>query len=179
MQDQRACLKCGMQIPVVIKLQGRNRNLQRRKYCLQCSPFGKHNTVALHIPRQIGTITSITCRLCDRPIKNNSANRTRCMSCNTKIRRIRAKMAAVKLLGGKCQECGFSGHLAAFEFHHISGKKEFAIGNVSNKSWPVIRRELKKCKLLCSNCHRISHASELNERLLAQVAEYKGKVLEP
>lgn len=176
MHNQRKCRKCGRQIPMVVRIGSRLRNLQRRKYCLRCSPFGRHNTVALHVPKPTGLLE---CRLCGRPIKNNSANRTRCMSCNTKIRRIRAKMAAVKMLGGKCQRCGFSGHLAAFEFHHVSGTKEFAIGNVSNKSWPVIRKELKKCQLLCSNCHRITHASALDKELLAQVSEYNGTLLEP
>lgn len=175
MNEKRVCLKCKSKIPLTVTVEGRPRNLQRRKYCLNCSAFGLHNTMALNsIVNQ-----KITCRLCDRFIKNNSANRTRCMSCNTKIRRLRAKMAAVKLLGGKCRRCGFSGHVAAFEFHHVRGKKEFAIGNVSNKSWATIRRELKKCELLCSNCHRITHASEWNKKLMAEVAGYQGNTLEP
>ena len=34
--------------------------------------------------------------------------RMRCGSCNTKIRRYRAKAAAVKYLGGKCVTCGWA-----------------------------------------------------------------------
>ena len=38
------CMQCGQEIPYRIKIDGVYKNLQKRKYCLNCSPFGKHNT---------------------------------------------------------------------------------------------------------------------------------------
>lgn len=169
----RSCRQCGGSIPITAVVDGRERNLQRRKFCLQCSPFGGHNTRRTFLAR----VTS-NCRICGKHIKNNTANRGRCSSCNTQIRRIRAKTAAVKLLGGKCKNCGWSGHLAGFEFHHAKGEKEFAIGNVSNKSWSVIKHELKKCELLCSICHRIHHATSWTKRMMDEVSKYNGTLLE-
>src|ERR1035437_9360436 len=71
------------------------------------------------------------CKLCKNAIKNNDRNRSRCSSCNTRIRRYRAKMAAVKYKGGCCIRCGWSGPVAAFEFHHYNDDKEFSIGSAA------------------------------------------------
>ena len=81
----------------------------------------------------------IICRLCNKSFKSyNNRQTNRCGSCNTKIRRFRSKAAAIKLLGGKCQKCGWHGNQAALQFHHKNpDKKDFIIGNVSNKSWDV------------------------------------------
>ena len=41
-------------------------------------------------------------------------------------------------------------------FHHLDPReKDFAIS--SKLSWTVVVEELKKCVLLCSNCHREAH----------------------
>jgi hypothetical protein len=100
-----------------------------------------------------------------------------CGSCNTRIRRYRAKKAAVELLGGKCNRCGWKGKLAGFEFHHKDGKdKDFGIGNVANKNWEVIKKELKKCELLCAICHDIEHSGYESEDFLKEVERYKGRL---
>jgi len=61
----------------------------------------------------------------------------------------------------KCEKCGFS-HPAALDFHHIDpSQKHFGISiNKHNKK--EVLEEIKKCKVLCSNCHRIEHASIYN-----------------
>jgi len=66
-------------------------------------------------------------------------------------------LRAVKLLGGQC-ECGES-HIAALDFHHLDpNQKEFVVAILlRSNDWSKIESELKKCKLLCSNCHRKAH----------------------
>ena len=63
-----------------------------------------------------------------------------------------------KLLGGKCSICNYNKCLAALEFHHNSGEKEghvsWIIKNFSRKKG---LKEIKKCILLCANCHRELH----------------------
>lgn len=119
------------------------------------------------------------CKLCGNALKDYQKRmRTRCGSCNTKIRRFRAKAAAVKYLGGKCTGCGWQGNQAALQFHHTDPKKkEFIIGNVANKSWDSIKNELKKCILLCANCHTIKHSTKNGERFFEEAKKYKGKML--
>ena len=72
------------------------------------------------------------------------------------------KRRAVELLGGKCIRCGYSRSVWALHFHHITGNKEFSISRYGNTwGWLRIVEELKKCELVCANCHAESHEMEL------------------
>ena len=56
-----------------------------------------------------------------------------------------------------CIDCGIkSNNYCIYDFHHVEDNKEFAISKTS-KSFDSIKKELDKCILLCSNCHRIRH----------------------
>lgn len=75
--------------------------------------------------------------------------------------RARWKKAIVYASGGKCQCCGYDKTEKALEFHHINpDEKEFTLGQM--KSSPTMNSsvvaELKKCILVCSNCHKEIHA---------------------
>lgn len=120
------------------------------------------------------------CKLCSNKFKEyDRKHGTRCGSCNTKIRRFRAKAAAIRLLGGKCSKCGWHGNQAAMQFHHKNAsEKDFIIGNVGNKSWDSIINEMKKCVLLCANCHMIEHSTKNDEKFLQEALNYKGRNLE-
>ncbi len=87
---------------------------------------------------------------------------------NVKNFRSRLKERATYVLGGKCQNCGYDKCIQALEFHHINPEeKEFSFGTNTNRSWEATREELKKCILLCANCHREAHAGVISrERLL-------------
>lgn len=71
--------------------------------------------------------------------------------------RKRTKQRIVDSMGGKCSECGYNKCLDALELHHINPEtKEFSLGGMRArpKSWSIVVEELKKCVLLCANCHR-------------------------
>lgn len=59
-----------------------------------------------------------------------------------------------------CSICGYSKCMAALEFHHINpSEKSFAISKAhSGYSLDEILKELEKCILVCSNCHKEIHA---------------------
>lgn len=61
-----------------------------------------------------------------------------------------------------CTECGFEGHHSQMDFHHKDPtKKEGNIGHmIANTKYEKLLIELKKCILLCSNCHRLLHWAE-------------------
>lgn len=71
----------------------------------------------------------------------------------------------IKTLGGKCVVCliKYNGNNACiFDFHHRDpSEKEFSINmsTLSRKSLKDVLKELNKCSLLCSNCHRLLHFS--------------------
>jgi hypothetical protein len=69
------------------------------------------------------------------------------------------KLKATKLLGGKCIECG-NANIFNIEFHHVDGEeKEHGISHMikEGKKWSSILKEVKKCILLCRNCHAKKH----------------------
>ena len=78
----------------------------------------------------------------------------------TAVRRLRLKKKLVESRGGKCQVCGYSRCLVALDFHHIDeSTKLFGLSQRSlTNSWDKILLELKKCILVCANCHREIHA---------------------
>ena len=62
---------------------------------------------------------------------------------------------------GKCKDCGISGarHPEIFDFDHLGGKT-FEIGGWAKSvlSLERVQAEMKKCELVCANCHRIRTA---------------------
>lgn len=74
----------------------------------------------------------------------------------------RYKDEAIKLLGGCCQDCKQQYPSAVYDFHHVNpDEKESMPSNVFQGSWKRVEDEIiKKCVLLCSNCHRIRHIQE-------------------
>jgi hypothetical protein len=79
---------------------------------------------------------------------------------HVKLWRKKTKARLVKALGGKCNICGYDKCSNALEFHHLNpNEKDFNFGKIraNPKSWNKIVAEVKKCVLLCSNCHREVH----------------------
>lgn len=105
----------------------------------------------------------VICSRCTRSYRYDSAKRqghtkTECNSCTVNKRRTSVKQRAVDYLGGKCKGCGYDRCLAALAFHHTEDNKDFEIGDKLNRSWASIEAELKKCVLVCQNCHHEVHA---------------------
>jgi hypothetical protein len=71
--------------------------------------------------------------------------------------------------GVACEHCGFA-DFRALEFHHKKhSEKDFNVADMlrQGSSIQMIRREISKCVVLCSNCHRIEHYEERMESRLA------------
>ncbi len=63
-----------------------------------------------------------------------------------------------------CVKCGWKEHTEILQFHHRDPKlKElkFARGSIANCSKKRILEEIKKCDLLCPNCHMWYHYQEI------------------
>jgi len=67
---------------------------------------------------------------------------------------------AIAAKGAKCEKCGYDKCMEALEFHHLNeSDKNFGLSEKGYaRSWKRIEKELKKCVLLCANCHREVHA---------------------
>lgn len=77
-----------------------------------------------------------------------------------KLWRKNTKQRMVDSMGGCCQICGYNKTTNALEFHHLDpSEKEMGFGAIRGNivGWNKIIIELRKCILLCSNCHKEIH----------------------
>ena len=177
----KICQLCNQPFKVLYRhTDGKVKSLSSRKYCLDCTPFGSHNTRNLEEeyvgrvirkPKNLELIEKL-CNKCKniRPIseyyqrQDGNGPTAYCKDCTKlqTIERQRAlKLKAIEYKGGKCEDCGIIGHPAIYDFHHLDTTlKDFSIGHTKLSSFNNIKEELDKCILLCSNCHRIRHVNK-------------------
>lgn len=103
------------------------------------------------------------------PEKNKPKGGSRCKICFHKYcveRWIKLKKRAIEYKGSSCVDCNISypnAPYVIFDFHHLNPiEKDMDWNELRKKSWERITKELDKCALLCSNCHRIRHHKKEN-----------------
>lgn len=74
-----------------------------------------------------------------------------------KVAEFRALMAEVK--AGPCMDCKQLFPPCVMDFDHVRGNKKFQVGKASHRNKIDVLREIEKCDLVCSNCHRIRTAN--------------------
>lgn len=149
------CANCDSEFPNRKKIDGKVRNLSSRKYCIECSPFGEHNTAQIECEEEVGL-----CDICGREYdydREKGHRRTTCNSCLTLSRRRKRKKKLVKENGGCCKKCGYSKCLRALSFHHTSEKNFTIASKITEKTIEELQKEAENCELLCENCHREKH----------------------
>lgn len=119
-----------------------------------------------------------TCNICeeDLPLSDFYARKRdpgthlstckKCMSRTTRWRTYLKKVEAIEYLGGKCLDCGlklFGDNYSIFDFHHRDPSEKSMEWRKMERSndWELVKSELDKCDLLCSNCHRMRHTRML------------------
>ena len=126
-------------------------------------------------PRTDATRVSETRRGGSTPLGDAGRRRTRCTHVprkNIEDRRVYqreyywrkrkhvkrdSKRRWIERLGGKCTRCGYNKCLEALHFHHVDpSTKSFAVFDTW-RSDRLIEEELKKCILVCANCHAELH----------------------
>jgi hypothetical protein len=121
--------------------------------------------------REPGNEKNTKCVFCENETKNGCYY---CQCCHQKLNRLRYRIALIKYKGGKCVDCGYEGNISVLEFHHKDHtQKEFGIGD-GIKSWETMKKEVDKCELLCSNCHRIRHSELYWTNMYEQAKKYYG-----
>lgn len=165
----KICKACSKEFNSTIVVNNKRRNLANRLYCFECSPWLAHNTRPILSTEEKEKLKEkglkkeeFICSNCSRlTIKDrDKGNRGNiCNSCVTNKRRYEIKNKAIKYLGSICIDCKNTFEDCVYDFHHLDPKeKDFQISSAHCRSWEKIKKELDKCALLCSNCHRTRHS---------------------
>jgi len=170
----KICRKCNKEFNTIIKKNGKTVDSYGRVFCWECSTLGRGKRKD---PNNYDEIKNLKrCCYCKEflpmtleffPLQHKAkTNLTylgiackKCRNTRVKERALRIKKNLVNQLGGKCIICGYDKHLGSLHFHHLDPKeKEFGFGKMNkNESVQSIQDELKKCILLCANCHKETH----------------------
>lgn len=110
------------------------------------------------------------CRICltiypieDYPKAGKNNRKNMCKKCFSEIMKVLISKTKeyIQSLKSECSNCGYSRCKEALEFHHVDEKtKSFNLARAStsmawsDKTKLKIDNEIKKCIVLCANCHR-------------------------
>ena len=159
------CKKCHNSFPNEIIIDGKPRFLSNRKNCLECSPFGSRNSKN----KEPDCKETKKCTCCETILPLNYFSLTkkggtkRASYCNECVRKLvcqkrnNFKTLCINYLGGKCLICGYHRYQGALECHHLDPNlKEFNFSSYPHYAYLTTetKKELDKCVLLCTNCHR-------------------------
>ena len=149
---KKSCIDCGEEFDI--------KPNNNRKYCFICSP--KVNPSSRNASFK-------ACKICHRDLPNTKEFfkvrkrdilRTICRECSNKknaISRKKVKSKALAIYGkNECEICGYDKCYEALSFHHKDpSTKDNQIGFM----WYIgLEEEIKKCILVCENCHKEIHA---------------------
>ena len=107
---------------------------------------------------------SCYCKSCRKIKRNKSYLKNKDKILQKQLKKRRESQDWVRQFKTKCDHCG-EDHPATLDFHHLTDK-EHSIGSLTNKNnltkqiKSLILKEIKKCIVLCSNCHRKLHWHE-------------------
>lgn len=95
------------------------------------------------------------CKDCAKAYKDNhyQANKKKYLFKNSEYALKRTEFINSLKVGKPCADCGDFFPPYVMDFDHL-GEKEFLIARMRNHSFESILKEVKKCELVCSNCHR-------------------------
>lgn len=114
------------------------------------------------------------CKLCGKKISKNK-RKSGVLYCSNKCRNIGKKKNRKKFnqkvfskfnsfkKSKGCQFCGYNKCGASLDFHHIKTKERRITAKMWFSNTNIIRNELKKCILLCKNCHYELHFKKKSE----------------
>lgn len=81
-----------------------------------------------------------------------------------KVRRPSKASVYAEMKDNFCKDCGGVFPPCVLDFDHVKGNKKFNIANSAGYSLDEFIEELRKCEVVCSNCHHIRTQKRRGER---------------
>ena len=147
----KRCKKCGKEIPYSIIIDGMRRPMQNRSNCIDCVPYGKSRYVTKTEEGRLKRIATKTRRYYYNV-------KMRVGSDPVKIRRQKYRSSVIKLISGGCQICSYNRCFRNIVFHHLRDKQFQLDERHFQYAFKTILNEIRKCMIVCHNCHGEIHA---------------------
>lgn len=150
----KTCKKCKKDFPILLVINGKTRNLGSRNFCLNCSPFGQHNTRDISGKERI---RSLIYQISDEDFKSIIAkNRSR--SAIFDELRMRKSSTSFRILNRRIFELGLD--TKHFQLGGEIAKRKILLNNtnlfVENQTKvEMVRRRILKEELIeyrCAEC---------------------------
>lgn len=141
------CTKCQRNLELVEFWKDKSSKDGYQRYCIECNKK-RHKEWSTNNPRNRKEYI--------KKWREQNISKLKVLSKNRNIE-FRDFLNNIKITLG-CQICNEK-DFNCLDFHHIDGKDY----NIRHKqgSYKMVLRELKKCCVLCANCHRKVHAKTL------------------
>ncbi len=152
-------------------INGKMRNLQNRTKCLKCLPFGS----SLYRRKSIDDIRSAAATKAKKYYQDyKAANGIDPIA----SRRYERKQNVIVILGGQCQLCGYNKTQRNLAFHHAFNKVYETSSRFFQYSMQRIMAEIKKCILVCHNCHGEIHDGLVDRSIIEDLRSANERVLD-
>ena len=127
------------------------------KICPHCKKEKNNNEFNKNRNRPDGL--AIQCKICIQKMQKAHYIKSEKRRKSVEYRRINSKQNSKNiiykhLINNPCINCGETDPII-LQFHHVKGKKIFAIANAIRLGINIenLKNEISKCEILCSNCH--------------------------
>ena len=125
------------------------------KFCYKCKQEKELDAFASNKHKKDGK--SPQCRECQKEYRRNHyLNHYPIYRKNIRDNKDKVKNLILENKKSGCIKCG-EDHPSCLDFHHLENKEFNVGGSYNNKGYQQVKNEIKKCIILCANCHRKLH----------------------
>ena len=84
---------------------------------------------------------------------------------NAKLRKLRGRWLDIYKISKGCEICGYKENPIALQFDHLDTSTKIQdISNMKKGNLKKLIAEVRKCRVLCANCHSIHSKNQRNEQ---------------
>lgn len=153
------CTTCDSPIPKSLRIDGKKRNLRNRTKCLDCQPFGTSSYKPKTTDEKRSAYALKSQQYYQRMKEKFNAD-------PISLLRTARKNIITSLINDSCQICGYAKCTRNLTFHHLRDKTTGLSSREFQFAFNTLINELKKCVVICHNCHGEVHDNLIPQELI-------------
>ena len=138
----------------------------RKELCSTCNTRPRRNH------------TSYTCKECHNEYQKQYY-KLKPLSINTsaKNRKLDIRTFVIKAKDTPCKDCNIKYPYYVMDFDYVRGKKDFELARAAShyRSLDTIQKEIDKCDVVCSNCHRIRTFTRMSSSVIGNTSDFDSE----